>query len=86
MENWATHNGGNLTNLVSIPSTLVRQQNSSVEGDNTTGSLSESLVGGQVTVGDYNGGYISIDGANRRIIINDGETNVAILGYLKDGF
>jgi len=77
---------GQITNLQSIPSTLLRQQDSTVEGGNTGDSLSDTLVGGSVTVGDYNGGFITIDGANKRIIINDGVTNVGVIGYVPNGF
>lgn len=44
---------------------------------------SGSVVTGEVIVGDNR---IIIDGANRRIIINDGTTDRVLIGFQKNGF
>lgn len=37
---------------------------------------------GEFNVGDTTGGYVKIDGANKRILIHDGTTNRAVFGEL----
>jgi len=64
----------------------------SIDGDtgNATFSgqlTSASIVTGTVDVGSGAGGsYVRLDGANNRIIINDGSRDIILIGYQLNGF
>ena len=58
--------------------------------DGTTGNAvfkgtiqAETLIGGAVVVGNNR---VIIDGENKRIIVNDGETDRVLIGYQEGGF
>lgn len=53
----------------------------------TATSLGKGMITTPINLGSSGvGGYIQIDGPNKRIIINDGTTDRVLIGYDADGF